>query len=171
MFKILHQKKIRKIRLILKNDFENQNSEIFDNVLNNFGRSDDDMIWWKNDDLHRCIHGFMPNLHKKYWMVSILHTCLLAWCNIYLPTYTIVYYYTCLRSFNKTAAPRRCVAQWFQIAQNSPKISSPNVISRVFPCKFLQIHITSVYVCLDFTFKICQIVAGTSMIRHSSMVH
>ena len=44
MFKILH-KKIRKIRLILKNDFENQNSEIFDDVPNNFGRSDDDMIW------------------------------------------------------------------------------------------------------------------------------
>ena len=98
-------------------------------------------------------------------MVSIYLTCLLAWCNIYLPTYTIVYYYTCLRSFNKTAAPRRCVAQWFQIAQNSPKISSPNVISLVFPCKLLQIHITSVSGCLDFTFKICQIVAGTSMIR------
>ena len=43
------------------------------------------------------------------------------------------------------------------------KISSHMVISRVFPCKFLQIHITSVSGCLRFTFKICQTVAGTSM--------
>ena len=57
--------------------------------------------------MHTC---YMPKLHKKYLMVSILHACLLAWCNIYLPTYTIVYYYTCLRSFNKTAAPRLAVA-------------------------------------------------------------
>ena len=39
------------------------------------------------------------------------------------------------------------------------------VISRVFLWKFLKIHITSVSGCLCFTFKICQIVAGTSMIR------
>ena len=80
------------------------------------------MTWYSKKMMicTRCIHGFMPNLHKKYWMV-ILHACLLAWCNIYLPTYTIVYYYTCLRSFNKTTAPRRCVAQWFQIAQTRRK--------------------------------------------------
>ena len=40
--------------------------------------------------------------------------------------------------------------------------SSPKVISWVFPCKFLQIYITSVSGCLRFTFKICQNFAGTS---------
>ena len=45
------------------------------------------------------------------------------------------------------------------------KTDSSNVISRVFPFKFLQIHITSISYCLWFTFKICQIVVGTSMIR------
>ena len=40
-----------------------------------------------------------------------------------------------------------------------------DVISRVFPLKFLQIHITSVSGCLQFTYKTCQIVAGASMIR------
>ena len=39
------------------------------------------------------------------------------------------------------------------------------MISRVFTCKFMQIYITSVSGCLCFTFKICQIIAGTSMIR------
>ena len=32
--------------------FLNQNFEIFDEVLNNFGRFDDDMIKWKNNDFH-----------------------------------------------------------------------------------------------------------------------
>ena len=39
------------------------------------------------------------------------------------------------------------------------------MISRVFPWKFLQIHITSVSDCLCFTVKTCQIAAGTIMIR------
>ena len=56
-------------------------------------------------------------------------------------------------------------AQWFQMSKIRQNISSPKVISRVFPWKFLQIHITSVSGCLRFTFKICQTVAGTSMIR------
>ena len=38
-------------------------------------------------------------------------------------------------------------------------------ISRDFPCKFLRFFTTSVSGCLCFTFKICQTVAGTSMIR------
>ena len=42
----------------------------------------------------------------------------------------------------------------------------PKVISRDFPSwKFLQILRTSVSGCLNYTFKICQTVAGTSMIR------
>lgn len=39
------------------------------------------------------------------------------------------------------------------------------MISRVFPWKFLQIHITSVSDCMCFTVKTCQIAAGTIMIR------
>ena len=33
----------------LKNDFENQNFAIFEELLNNFVRSDNDVIQWKND--------------------------------------------------------------------------------------------------------------------------
>ena len=35
-----------------KNDLENQNFEIFEEVVDNFGRSDDDLIWWKNAYFH-----------------------------------------------------------------------------------------------------------------------
>ena len=51
--------------------------------------------------------------------------------------------------------------QWFQMSKIRQNISSPKVISQVFPSKYLQIHILSVSGCLLFTFKICQIVAGT----------
>ena len=30
---------------MMKNDLENQNFEIFEEVVDNFGRSDDDLIW------------------------------------------------------------------------------------------------------------------------------
>ena len=33
---------------MLKNDFENQNFEIFAKLVHNFGKSDDDIIQWKN---------------------------------------------------------------------------------------------------------------------------
>ena len=56
-------------------------------------------------------------------------------------------------------------AQWYQMSKISQNISSAKVISRIFPWKFLQIHITSVSGCLYFKFKICQTVAGTSMSR------
>ena len=45
------------------------------------------------------------------------------------------------------------IAQWFQMSKTCQKISSPKVISRVFPHKFLQTYITSVSGCLRFTFK------------------
>ena len=32
----------------LKNDFENQNSEMFEEAIHNFGKSDDDIIYFKN---------------------------------------------------------------------------------------------------------------------------
>ena len=51
--------------------------------------------------------------------------------------------------------------------KNPPKkISSPKVISRVILCKFQKTDIASVSGCLPFTFKICQIVAGSGMIHH-----
>ena len=39
------QKNIRKIQMIFdaENDFENQNFEFFEEVVNNFGRSEDDL--------------------------------------------------------------------------------------------------------------------------------
>ena len=56
------------------------------------------------------------------------------------------------------------LCEWFQMAKTRQNISSPKVISRVFPWKFLQIHITSISGCLHFRFKICQTVARTSAI-------
>ena len=37
---------------MMKNDFENQSFPIFEEVVDNFGRSSDDVIKWKNDDFH-----------------------------------------------------------------------------------------------------------------------
>ena len=45
---------------MLKNDFENQNFDIFDKVVNNFGKSDDDIFSQKILISNRCICGFMP---------------------------------------------------------------------------------------------------------------
>ena len=60
--------------------------------------------------------------------------------------------------------PAACATtQWFHMWKTRQNISLPKLISRVFPWTFLQI--TSVSGCLRFTFKICQTVAGTSMIR------
>ena len=36
----------------LENEFKNQNFVIFEDLLNNFGRSDGDGIKWKNYDFH-----------------------------------------------------------------------------------------------------------------------
>ena len=58
--------------------------------------------------------------------------------------------------------------QWFQMSKIRQNINSSKVISRVFPWKFLQIHITSVSGCLCFTFKTRQTVAGTSTISIES---
>ena len=55
--------------------------------------------------------------------------------------------------------------QWFQMAKNRWKKVQPKWFARVFPCKFLLIYIISVSSCLPFTFKICETVAGTSMIH------
>ena len=62
----------------------------------------------------------------------------------------------------------RPFSQYYTVVPNvkkPPKISQPKVISRFFPWKFVQIHITSVFGCMHFTYKICQTVAGTSMIH------
>ena len=69
----------------------------------------------------------------------------------------------------ENAKLRRCtalsaIAQLLQIAKTRQKIWSLDVISQVFPCKLLQIYITSVSGCLRFIFKTCRIVAGVSMI-------
>ena len=56
--------------------------------------------------------------------------------------------------------------QWFQMAKNPPRIISLDVISRVFPSKFRQIHITSVSAhSTHLIFRICQIVVGRLMTR------
>ena len=50
--------------------------------------------------------------------------------------------------------------QWFQMSKIRQNIISPQVFSRVFPWKYLEIHVTSVSGCLRFTFKTCLIVVG-----------
>ena len=58
---------------MLKNDFESTNFAIFEEVVHNFGRSDDDMIWRKNAyvfPIYAYVRGLMPNLIKKSWTVS-----------------------------------------------------------------------------------------------------
>ena len=51
-----------------------KNVRNFNGSLDNFGRSDGDMIyvgkkWWISN---KCICGFMPNSHKKIWMLHTL---------------------------------------------------------------------------------------------------
>ena len=55
-------------------------------------------------------------------------------------------------------------AQWFQIAKTRHKISSIDVISRVFPSKFQQIHIYFHFRGIRFTLRNCQTVAGISTV-------
>ena len=54
----------------MKNDFENQNSEIFEEVVHNFGKSDSDNDCEIMLISTRRIHGFMI---KKSWTVSSLN--------------------------------------------------------------------------------------------------
>ena len=57
-------------------------------------------------------------------------------------------------------------AQWIHTGETRRKCNLLDVISRVFPSKFQQIHTASVSShCILYMFKTCQIVAGTSMIR------
>ena len=57
-----------------------------------------------------------------------------------------------------------CTAPRFQMPQTRQKLSWHEVISRIFSCKFLKIHITSVSGrCKHYIFKIRQTVAVISM--------
>ena len=51
---------------------ESQTIVIFEVVVHNFGRSDDDILYQKNPYFNICRCGLMPNLIKKSWTVSIL---------------------------------------------------------------------------------------------------
>ena len=57
------------------------------------------------------------------------------------------------------------MAQWFQMAKPAENKKFTTCDFTSLPYKFLQFYITSVSRCLCFTFKICQIGTGTSMIR------
>ena len=41
-------------QILQKNDFENQNFLNFEEVVNNFARSEDKMIYWKNTSVLPC---------------------------------------------------------------------------------------------------------------------
>ena len=48
-----------------KNDFESTNFENFEKVVHKFGRSDDDMILWKNAYFHYMQTWFDAQLDQK----------------------------------------------------------------------------------------------------------
>ena len=51
---------------MLKKDFESQNFAIFEEVVHNFDRSDDDIIYSEKMLIsNTCRRGLMPNLIKK----------------------------------------------------------------------------------------------------------
>ena len=58
----------------LKNDFENQKFEMFEEVVHSFGKSDGDIIREKMLIFTRCIGGFMSNSNKNLWQY-LLTTC------------------------------------------------------------------------------------------------
>ena len=62
------------------------------------------------------------------------------------------------------------VAQWFQILKTSHKISSFDVISRVFPSKFQQIYIYFHIWRMGSLLKVCQTVTGISMVLSISRI-
>ena len=51
---------------------ENQNFEMFKEVVLNFGKTDIDIIYCKILISNRCKHGFVPNLLKESVTVPIL---------------------------------------------------------------------------------------------------
>ena len=55
--------------------------------------------------------------------------------------------------------------QWFQVVKSRHKLSSFDVISRVFSSKFQQIYNYFCFLGMSFILKPCQIVAGASMIH------
>ena len=62
---------------MLKKDFESQNFAIFEEVVRNFDRSDEDIIYSEKMLISNwCLHGLMPNLIKKSVTVPIAEvTC------------------------------------------------------------------------------------------------
>ena len=62
-----------------KNDFDSTNFANFEEVVHNFGSSDNDMIQLKNAYFQYMQTGLMPNLIKKSWMVSIADVILVTW--------------------------------------------------------------------------------------------
>ena len=50
---------------MLKSDFESTNFAIFEKVVHNFGRSDDDMIYWKNAYFQYMLTWFDAQLDQK----------------------------------------------------------------------------------------------------------
>ena len=61
-----------------KNDFESTNFANFEEVVHNFGRSDDENNYLVKKMLifNICRRGLMPNLINKSWTVSIVRALL-----------------------------------------------------------------------------------------------
>ena len=54
----------------MKNNFENQNFDMFEEVAHNFGKPDSDISYEKMLSFTRRICGFMPKSNKKILTVS-----------------------------------------------------------------------------------------------------
>ena len=59
---------------MLKNDFESQNFAIFEEVGDNFGRSDDEMILSKNEDAF-FLHTIERQVGAFYKLFFTSHSC------------------------------------------------------------------------------------------------
>ena len=70
-----------------------------------------------------------------------------------------------LRRRRQRCRRRRHSSQRLQVAKTRHKISSLDVISLVFPGRFQQIYIYFRFRRISFILKICQTVAGLSMVR------
>ena len=72
---------------------------------------------------------------------------------------------TSLRLPHQDPHPLANSAQRFQMTKNPPKLSLPDVISRIFPHRFQQICIISVSGdCMHCIFETCQVCPSISMI-------
>ena len=69
---------------MLKKDFESQNFAIFEEVVHNFGRPADDIIWW--------INAYFPTWSKNLWQYLPAYSPF-RYANLQVKTKTTIFQY------------------------------------------------------------------------------